>query len=191
MYLLRKGAYRDISHIIFKAHKISNKLVSKVSAQKTTEKSYDSYKYLFRFRSFQVLTSPKQQGMVGVVQLSTSMFPKLTILNTFANFSTKKLMVTKNKIFFRKKKRILADVPNKKERNKKRKEAKIYQFRVHDPLPGGRVNCPHVELDDPLPGGGVNCIHVELDDPLPGGRVNCTHVELDDPLPGGRVNCTM
>ena len=33
IYLLRKGAYRDISHIILK-HTISNKLVIKVSAQK-------------------------------------------------------------------------------------------------------------------------------------------------------------
>ena len=33
MYLLRKGAYRDISHHL-KAHTISNKLVIKVSAQK-------------------------------------------------------------------------------------------------------------------------------------------------------------
>ena len=94
---------RDISHIIFKAHKISNKLVSKVSAQMKGEESYDSYKYLFRFRSFQVLTSPKQQGMVGVDQLSTSMFPKLTILTTFANFSTKELMETNNNFFFQKK----------------------------------------------------------------------------------------
>ena len=41
MYLLRKGAYRDISHHL-KAHTISNKLVSKVSAQKKGGKSYDS-----------------------------------------------------------------------------------------------------------------------------------------------------
>ena len=35
MYLLRKGAYRDISHIILiKAHTISNKFISKISAQK-------------------------------------------------------------------------------------------------------------------------------------------------------------
>ena len=37
-----------------KAHKISNKLVSKVSAQKKGGKSYDSYKYVFKFRRFQV-----------------------------------------------------------------------------------------------------------------------------------------
>ena len=36
-YLLRKGAYRDISHISFKAHTISNKLTTKVSAQKKGE----------------------------------------------------------------------------------------------------------------------------------------------------------
>ena len=35
-----------------KAHTISNKLVSKVSAQKKGEKSYDSYKYVFKFRWF-------------------------------------------------------------------------------------------------------------------------------------------
>ena len=34
IYLLRKSAYSDNSHIILKAHTISNKLVSKVSAQK-------------------------------------------------------------------------------------------------------------------------------------------------------------
>ena len=37
-----------------KAHTISNKLVSKVFAQKKGEKSYDSYKYVFKFRWFQV-----------------------------------------------------------------------------------------------------------------------------------------
>ena len=42
MYLLRKGAYRDISHIILK-HTISNKLTTKVSAQKKGGESYDSY----------------------------------------------------------------------------------------------------------------------------------------------------
>ena len=36
------------------AHTRSNKLVSKVSAQKKGEKSYDSYKYVFKFRWFQV-----------------------------------------------------------------------------------------------------------------------------------------
>ena len=41
-----------ISH--FKAHTISNKLVSKVFAQKQGGKSYDSYKYVFQFRWFQV-----------------------------------------------------------------------------------------------------------------------------------------
>ena len=35
-------------------HTISNKLVSKVFAQKKGGKSYDSYKYVFRFRWFQV-----------------------------------------------------------------------------------------------------------------------------------------
>ena len=51
MYLLRKGAYRDISHIILK-HTPSNKLVSKVSAQKKGGESYDSYKYVFKFQWF-------------------------------------------------------------------------------------------------------------------------------------------
>ena len=35
-------------------HTISNKLVSKVFAQKKGGKSYDSYKYVFKFRGFQV-----------------------------------------------------------------------------------------------------------------------------------------
>ena len=42
-----------------KAHTISNKLITKVSAQKKGE-SYDSYKYLFRFRWFQVGSSREQ-----------------------------------------------------------------------------------------------------------------------------------
>ena len=33
----------------FKAHTISNKLVLKISAQKKGGKSYDSYKYVFKF----------------------------------------------------------------------------------------------------------------------------------------------
>ena len=37
-----------------KAHTISNKLVSKVSAQKKGGESYGSYKYVFKFRWFQV-----------------------------------------------------------------------------------------------------------------------------------------
>ena len=37
-----------------KAHTISNKLVSKVSAQKKGKKSYDSYKYVLKFRWFPV-----------------------------------------------------------------------------------------------------------------------------------------
>ena len=51
IYLVRKGANRDISHImLIKAHTISNKLISKVSAQKKGGESYDSYKYVFKFR---------------------------------------------------------------------------------------------------------------------------------------------
>ena len=38
----------------FKAHTISNKLVSKVFAQKKGGKSYDSYKYVLQFWGFQV-----------------------------------------------------------------------------------------------------------------------------------------
>ena len=38
----------------FKAHTISNKLVSKVFAQKKGKKSYASYKYVLQFRWFQV-----------------------------------------------------------------------------------------------------------------------------------------
>ena len=44
-----------------KAHTISNKLVSKVSAQKKGEKSYDSYKYVFKFRWFRGVV-PRLQG---------------------------------------------------------------------------------------------------------------------------------
>ena len=33
----------------FKAHTISNKLISKIFAQKEEEKRYDSYKYVFKF----------------------------------------------------------------------------------------------------------------------------------------------
>ena len=59
LYLLRKGAYGDFLHIILKAHTISNKLVSKVFAQKKRGESYDSYKYVFKFRWFQVYTKQK------------------------------------------------------------------------------------------------------------------------------------
>ena len=55
IYLLRKGAYRDFLHIIFKHTTISNKLVSKVFAQKKGEKSYDNsnvYSDLGGFRWF-------------------------------------------------------------------------------------------------------------------------------------------
>ena len=52
IYLLRKGAYRGLFIYHFKAHTISNKLVSKVSAQKKGEKSYDSYKYVSNFCGF-------------------------------------------------------------------------------------------------------------------------------------------
>ena len=51
--LLRKGAYRDISHIIL-AHTISNKLLSKVSAQKKGGKVMTTTNYAFKFRMFQV-----------------------------------------------------------------------------------------------------------------------------------------
>ncbi len=51
MYLQRKGAYRDFLHII--AHTISNKLVSKVFAQKKGGgESYDSYKFCSDFGGF-------------------------------------------------------------------------------------------------------------------------------------------
>ena len=46
MYLLTKGAYRDISFHL-KAHTISNKLVSKVSAQKKGEKVMAATNYVF------------------------------------------------------------------------------------------------------------------------------------------------
>ena len=51
IYLLRKGAYRDF---------LSNKLVSKVFAQENGEKSSDSYKYVFKFRWFQVASPGKE-----------------------------------------------------------------------------------------------------------------------------------
>ena len=37
-----------------KAHTISNKLISNISAQKKEKKRYDSYKYVFKFRRFEV-----------------------------------------------------------------------------------------------------------------------------------------
>ena len=46
-YIL-KGVYIDFIYH-FKAHTISNKLVSKVFAQKKGGESYDSYKYVFKF----------------------------------------------------------------------------------------------------------------------------------------------
>ena len=53
IYLLRKGAYRYFLHIIL-AHTISNKLVSKVFAQKKWGKKLWQLKYVFRFQWFQV-----------------------------------------------------------------------------------------------------------------------------------------
>ena len=50
MYLLRKGAYREISHNHLKAHTIRNKVVSNVSAQKG-EKSYDATNICSNFGS--------------------------------------------------------------------------------------------------------------------------------------------
>ena len=67
MYLLRKGVYRDISHIILK-HTISNKLISKVSALKKGGGSNDSNKYVFKFRWFQsvvALDDTSQDDMVA------------------------------------------------------------------------------------------------------------------------------
>ena len=52
MYLLRKGAYRAFLHIILKGYTISNKLVSKVFAQKKGEKSYDSSNMCSNFGGF-------------------------------------------------------------------------------------------------------------------------------------------
>ena len=46
----KKGAYRDISHIILKYSQISNKLILKVSAKKKGGKGYVGYKYVFIFR---------------------------------------------------------------------------------------------------------------------------------------------
>ena len=48
----------------FKAHTISNKLVSKVFVQKKGEKSYDSYKYVLQFRWFQVGSPLKMENML-------------------------------------------------------------------------------------------------------------------------------
>ena len=45
---MRRGGITEIAW----AHTINNKLVSKVFAQKKREKSYDSYKYVFKFRWF-------------------------------------------------------------------------------------------------------------------------------------------
>ena len=44
MYLLRKGAYMRLFTYHLKAHTISNKLVSNVSAQMKEGESYYSYK---------------------------------------------------------------------------------------------------------------------------------------------------
>ena len=53
MYLLRKGAYRDFFFTYhFKAHTISNKLVSKVFAQKKGGKGYDSSNMCSDFGGF-------------------------------------------------------------------------------------------------------------------------------------------
>ena len=49
----KKKVRIETLHIILK-HTICNKLVSKVFAQKKGEKSYDSYKYVFKFCWFQV-----------------------------------------------------------------------------------------------------------------------------------------
>ena len=58
-HFFRKGAYIDFFIYHFKAHTISNKLISKIFAQKKGEKSYDSYKYVFKFRWFQVSSTLK------------------------------------------------------------------------------------------------------------------------------------
>ena len=49
----KKGAYRHISHIILSTHN-KQQVGIKVSAQKKGRKNYDSYKYVFKFRWFQV-----------------------------------------------------------------------------------------------------------------------------------------
>ena len=49
-YISKKRCLYRLFIYHFKAHTISNKLVSKVFAQKREEKSYDSYKYVFKFR---------------------------------------------------------------------------------------------------------------------------------------------
>ena len=46
-----------------KAHTISNKLVLKVFALKKGGKSYDSYKYLLKFRWFRYPPPPLREGM--------------------------------------------------------------------------------------------------------------------------------
>ena len=51
---IRKCHFLRLFIYHFKAHTISNKLVSKVFAQKKGRESYDSYKYVFQFRWFQV-----------------------------------------------------------------------------------------------------------------------------------------
>ena len=67
MYLLRKGASRDFLHIVLiKAYTIGNKLISKVSAQKKGEKSYDSYKYVFKFGGFRC-SPPKYNISVHIL----------------------------------------------------------------------------------------------------------------------------
>ena len=80
MYLLREGPI-DTFHI-FKALTISNKLMSKVSAQKKGEKSYDSYKYVFKFRCFAV-----------DIDVAMHSFCLLTLMEVVINYTTLKLIV--------------------------------------------------------------------------------------------------
>ena len=81
MHLLRKCAYRDFLH---KAHTISNKLVPKVSAQKKGGKSYDSYKYVFKFRWFQALSPLAGVRARDVVKARMLLgAPNLTKLNDY------------------------------------------------------------------------------------------------------------
>ena len=58
----------------FKAHTISNKLVSKVFAQKKGEKSYDSYKYVLQFRWFQVRSFQSWFNSWTIAALSKGIF---------------------------------------------------------------------------------------------------------------------
>ena len=63
----KRCLYRHLTYHL-KAHTISNKLVTKVSAQKKWGESYDSYKYVFKFLLFRAY-SPLNHVVNTVVKV--------------------------------------------------------------------------------------------------------------------------